>query len=71
MYQLTLKLSFTTAADNNFDYFFYLPEKTSPDISSKFCLHNSHEMSRLIFSENRKRINWLLSITNFARHFMG
>ena len=55
MYQLTLKQPITTATDNNFDYFFfYLPEKTNPDISCELA-DDLHKMSRLIFSENRKK----------------
>ena len=50
-------------------FFFYLPEKTSPDISyeasAKQTIHNSHEMSRLMFSENRKN-KLRLSTKNFA-----
>ena len=56
LYQLTLKPPITTAADDNFDVSFYLPEKTSPDISCESSTAvNSHEMSRHIFSEDRKK----------------
>ena len=67
----------TTAADNNFDFFFfffffYLPQKTSPGISCESSWRdNSHEMSTLVFSENRENKLRLSSTTKFAWHFMG
>ena len=47
---LTLKAPVTTAADDNFFYLFFFSEKTNLDISD-----DSHEMSRLVFSENKKK----------------
>ena len=49
-------------------FFFYLPGITSPDIS--YESDDSHEMSKLIFSENRKN-KLRLSSTNFTWHSMG
>ena len=42
---LTLKVPITTAADDNF-FFFYFSEETSLDFAD-----DSHDMSRLVFSE--------------------
>ena len=52
---LTLKAPITTKADNNF-YFFYFLKKTSLNISceSSALADDSHEMSRLFFSERLK-----------------
>ena len=41
----TFKWPITTAADNNFDYFFYLPEKTSPDISCELSAKQEREVN--------------------------
>ena len=35
-------------------FFFYLPQKTSLGISCESLADNSHEMSTLVFSENRE-----------------
>ena len=50
-------------------FFFYLPQKTCSGISCES--YNSHEMSTLVFSENRENKLRLSSTTNFAWHFMG
>ena len=45
-------------------FFFYLPQKI-------VLADNSHEMSTLVFSENRENKLRLSSTTNFAWHYMG
>ena len=53
---LTLKAPITTAANDNFFFFFYyLSEKTSLDISCESSADNSHKISRLVFSEKKKK----------------
>ena len=58
MYQLTLKPPIAAAADNNFDYFFYLPEKTSPDISCELSAKQTiHMKCQNLFSLKIEKIN--------------
>ena len=61
----------TTAADNNFDFFFFLPQKTSPGISCESSWQTIHMKCQHVFSENRENKLRLSSTTNFAWHFMG
>ena len=64
----------TTAADNNFFIIcFYFSEKTSLEIFMWIvCLaDDSHEMSRLVFSEKQKNFFRISSATNFAWRFKG
>ena len=49
----------TTAADNNFDYFFffYLPQKTSPGISCESSWQTIHMNCQHLFSLKIGKIN--------------
>ena len=49
------KSAIKTAADDNFLFIYFFSEKTSLDISCELSACNSHEMSRLIFSEKKKK----------------
>ena len=62
----------TTAADNNFDFFlFFLFATENKSWHFHVLADNSHEMSTLVFSENRENKLRLSSTTNFAWHFQG